>query len=123
MRWRTWLSQWACCCGVRCRRLPAASVSSWSFTRFPEAAGLTPIGYCSEGNAGAHWQFRDLAIAGEVQTVTNQVTTPSDGASQSQPQPDTATGLTSRYRIQDDVAGRNWPAWHARGLGFESPQL
>jgi hypothetical protein len=53
--------------------------------------------------------------------VTNQVTTPSDGASQSQPQPDSAGCLTSRYRTQGDVAGRNCQAWHARGLGFESP--
>jgi hypothetical protein len=53
--------------------------------------------------------------------VTIQVTTHSDGLGRSQMQPDSPARLTSRYPTQRDVAGRNRQAWHARGLGFESP--
>ena len=53
--------------------------------------------------------------------MTNQVTTGSGGTRLARTQPDSSARLTSRYQTQRDGAGRNRQAWHARGLGFESP--
>ena len=53
--------------------------------------------------------------------VANQVTTHPDPCRQRRTQPDTACGLTCGYQTSWDPGRRNQSAWHARGLGFESP--
>jgi len=53
--------------------------------------------------------------------VTNQVTTGSDGFRRGRAQPEKPIRITCRYPTQRYTPGLNWPAWHARGQGFESP--
>jgi hypothetical protein len=67
-----------------------------------------------------------LSMSGEAcqlggpNPVTNQVTTYA-ASRPGRTRSDSAIGLTSRYPAQIDGAGASYPAWHARGPGFESP--